>query len=253
MDKSSTIITLLAFQIVVMWHFLPNAEENNNWSFWGKQTHQIGNVKVAVLAKDYPRRLDLIVNKLESHIFKIDINNDGKSDFVAYDEKLMKTFFIKSDFSIIDTEDIFYGDGFSYYWFKDIDNDNFDELFSLIGDEDYSDYKIIKFDKNTWKFAKQMKIEPIIISKSKDYKGIYWGYPWDISTLISSNKKDGIFLYCCTSDYQDGPELIKNGVFIAFEGNPTQGDAIGNFTFLTNKLKLQRLSDMKTQFENYSK
>ncbi len=48
------------------------------------------------------------------------------------------------------------------------------ELFDLSGDEDYSDYKLLKFDPKTWTPSVVFEIQPLIKSLDKSHKGIYW-------------------------------------------------------------------------------
>jgi hypothetical protein len=227
------------------------ANPANSFKFWGNQTRPIEGAKAAGSLQKYPDRIAAMFTGSKYHVFGIDLDNDGQSDFIVFIQSQSKTYFIKSDFSIVDTEDISYDqDGFQYYWFKDIDNDKLDELFSLTGDEDNSDYALFKFDTKTWKLSKKVKIEPVIIAKDRQHQGIYWGYPWDITKLFSSDTNGATRLYCCIADDQsDESEPVKNGLFIAFEGTPTQGDSKGSFGFLKPKLKYRRLDELNFKYK----
>lgn len=221
--------------------------------YWGDSKKPINGSQVAKLLSNYPVKIsDLFTNK-KIHVYSIDLDSDGANDFIIHEDSAFKTCFAKSDFSIIGCEKLGYGDGFRYYWFVNIDGDPILELISLAGDDDSSDYYIYKFDKKTWKMHKRIKIAPVIFSKSKQYRGIYWGYPWDITGLMTSNSDGRTRIFCCISELKEESEDYSGKIlFVAFEGMPTQGDPVGAFNYLKKKFKFMQLDDLKLTYEKVS-
>ncbi len=226
-----------------------SAESINNM-FWGDSKKPIKGAQVAKLLNNYPTKIKNLYGNKKIHVYSIDLDSDGKNDYIIHEDNAFNTCFAKSDFSIIGCERLGYGDGFRYYWFINIDGDPMLELISLAGDEDSSDYYIYRFDKKTWKMNKRIKIAPVIFSKSEHYKGIYWGYPWDITGLIISNPTGPARIYCCISDLKGEVDEVNHKIlFVAFEGIPTQGDPIGSFNYLEKKFKFMNLNDLKLKYE----
>ncbi len=229
------------------------AAESINTPYWGDAKISIRGAQAAQTQVNYPSKIkDLFANK-KIHVFSIDLDKNGKNDFIIHEDGAFKTCFAKSDLSIIGCEKLGIGDGFRYYWFVNMDGDPMLELISLEGDEDSSDYYIYRFDKKTWKMSKRIKIAPVIFSKSKRYKGIYWGYPWDITALITSNSTGPARIFACISDLKDIDEVNHEILFVAFEGIPTQGDSAGSFNYLKKKFKFMNLNDLKQRYEDISK
>ncbi|MBC7465405.1 MAG: hypothetical protein H7256_05380, partial [Bdellovibrio sp.] len=112
-------------------------------------------------------------------------DQDGKPDFIAENTKDDETCFIKSDFSIKSCEPISYTKafGFNYEFFTSNGKNNTVILLDLSGDEDSSEFTIKEFEEKTWKLKTVATVLPIVDSKTKAHKGIFWGYPWDITGL----------------------------------------------------------------------
>ncbi len=221
--------------------------------YWGDAKKPIAGALAAKLLSTYPKKIKDLHGNKKIDVYSIDLDTDGKNDFIIRERDAFKTCFAKSDFSIISCENLGYGDGFRYYWFVNIDSDPMLELISLIGDDDYSDYNIYKFDRKTWKMNKRIKIAPVIFSKAKNYRGIYWGYPWDITKLITSRTSGTIRIFSCISDLKNNDEGdVRNILFVAFEGIPTQGDPVGHFNYLEKKFKFMNLDYLKLTYEKVS-
>ncbi|SLJ84283.1 hypothetical protein [Psychrobacter sp. DAB_AL43B] len=74
----------------------------------------------------------------------------------------------------------------NHHLFIDVDNDNQKELISIRGYEDGSDAQIAKINFNKKSLDTLFYFNPIIYSNDK----YYWGYAWDIDSLIINNQKE---------------------------------------------------------------
>lgn len=243
-------ICYTAVVLVILAISSSSAWQSNDNRYWGGQTKAIKGAQVAERVDIYPRKIQELYGNKKIHVYRIDLDKDGTPDYIAREESGFKTCFVKSDLSIIGCERLGYGDGFQYYWFVNIEGDPMLQLISLVGDEDSSDYCIYRFDKKTWRRNQRVRIAPVIFSKSKQYKGIYWGYPWDISGLVSKRATGANGLYCCISELKKIDEESRDTLFVAFEGLPTQGDFTGHYTYLEKKFRFQNAKDLKQYYED---
>ena len=116
-------------------------------------------------------------------------------------------------------------------------------LLDLSGSEDDSDSALKTFDPKTWKLKKITEIYPLIESDSRDKKGIYYGYPWDISSLPTKSV-DGETAIRVTFDHNIDEEPFMGssshdttkGPAILFKGKATQGGPRGDYDQLRNQL-----------------
>jgi len=227
------------FQVVYAGEY----SETQNDRVWGSSTTGIG--KGLLLAK----RLDVIEPKIQKlfpgkkiKVFTIDLNSDGRVDYIVPEDKAFRTCFVDADFKLRSCEKLGIGDGFAYYFFAKLDNEPMLKLFELSGDSDESDYKLYSFDPKTWKLNLVFKIYPYIYATDKDHKGVYWGYPWDITGITLKNDKGEIKFLGISG--KDKDEATRKSVYenkILFNGIPTQGHP---YTKLQEKFKLMSLKEM---------
>jgi hypothetical protein len=162
---------------------------------------------------------------------KVDFNGDGKQDFICEmmpDQPSKATsieFWITSELRTYKTK-AKYGQDFDYFWFINLDEDKEPEIFTANGYEDGIDYAIYDQDLQTQTETLVAYINPIIIEDSK----LFWGYPWDISGMITKKDKQTIFIKASLDhDIQrDGeitiPDPTKKFPAVFFYGHSTQPD-----------------------------
>jgi len=181
--------------------------------------------------------------------YSIDLDQDGKRDFIAENKTEWETCFIRSDLSIAGCEklNISLADGFSYMYFAPEAASGMLVLIDLTGDEDSSAYVLRRFDKATWKMDRGLPVIPLIDSRARGRKGIYWGFPWDIRSL-PARVRDGKTEIRATFEHgiQDEGDAAPpaRSVAILFDGIATQGDATGPYDRLRSKLDFVPLSNV---------
>jgi hypothetical protein len=239
--KSTLRVLIIAAAI---FGFAPAGAFAQNEQFWGSSTERLkGNLKVAERVPNVPEKIAKQFSNKSVRVFSIDLDSDGKPDYIVVVDKEFQTCYFDSSFSKRHCEKRGVGDGFSYYYFVQLDDDPMLELFDLSGDEDYDDYKLLKFDPKTWTPSVVFEIQPLIKSLDKSHKGIYWGYPWDI-TDIPLQRAGSNFQIKVT--FTEGPNSNSadeepRGPKILFEGIPTQGDAVGPYTAIEQKFQWKSL------------
>lgn len=185
------------------------------------------------------RRIDSYPDFLKSEIpgktisvYSIDLDSDGHDDFIVQHNNAFRTCFVKYDNSRRSCEKLGVSDGFAYYWFAQLDNSPMLELFSMEGDEDWDDYWLYAFNPKTWARVKLLKIAPVIVARKNDskYKGVYWGYPWDVRGLYLRKEGAKILIRAHLDFQRIQPEAGHLQLpAIYFDGLPTQGDPAGPF------------------------
>src|ERR1700738_1512060 len=222
----------------------PARASTQNEHFWGSSTRQLrGNLKVAERVANVPEKIAKQFGNKTVRVFSIDLDSDGKPDYIVVVDKEFKTCYFDSSFSKRHCERRGVGDGFSYYYFAQLDDDPMLELFDLSGDEDYSDYKLLKFDPKTWTPSVVFEIQPLIKSLDKSYKGIYEGYPCDITDLPLQRSGSNIQIKMTFAE-DPNPDPVSEkprGPKILFEGKPTQGDAVGSYSAIEKKFQWRSL------------
>jgi hypothetical protein len=222
----------------------PARASTQNEHFWGSSTRQLrGNLKVAERVANVPEKIAKQFSNKTVRVFSIDLDSDGKPDYIVVVDKEFKTCYFDSSFSKRHCEKRGVGDGFSYYYFAQLDDDPMLELFDLSGDEDYGDYKLLKFDPKTWTPSVVFEIQPLIKSLDQSYKGIYEGYPWDITDIPLQRSGSNLQIKMTFAE-DPNPDPVSEkprGPKILFEGIPTQGDAVGSYSAIEKKFQWRSL------------
>ncbi|WP_123773901.1 hypothetical protein [[Flexibacter] sp. ATCC 35103] len=186
-----------------------------------------------------------IKEKIES-VESIDFTGDKVADYIcktAIDTSgIGNEYWISSEYKTIKKVK-YYGDGFQYRWFINLDNDPEPEMFETNGDEDGADYTITDQNLVTGKDKTLLYINPVIIENNKKY----WGYSWDVKNIMARKKGNNIELFCSLSHQiiRDGneefdPEFQKIMPALFFTGHHTQES--GNLVIKDEKwLTLQEI------------
>lgn len=185
------------------------------------------------------------------NFYTVDLDQDGKLDFIAENLKDEETCFIKSDFKIKSCEPINYskGYGFNYEFFIPNGKNNPMILLDLSGDEDSSEFSLKEFDDKTWKIKTVTSVLPLIDSKDQAHKGVFWGYPWDI-TGLKTKVEAGEVKVLALFDHQidtDDSGSPSPGPAILFEGTATQGEKTGPHNKLKSKMTYMSFTEIKKQ------
>lgn len=183
-------------------------------------------------------------------IEEIDFDGDGIKDYICKsipnDEGQQKEYWINSNFKIIKNK-VLYNDGRLYRQFINLDEDKEPEVFEVEVFEDGADYVILDQDLKNGNDKIILYYNPVIIENNN----YYWGYPWDV-TSIMTKKENGKVKLLCSLDHQiirDGNEEIapkdqKQLPVIFFHGKHTQEsnvDKISNIKWLTLKEIVKRI------------
>lgn len=250
MSRAAALALLMSVMGAVLWSGGAQAAPGDD-AYWGDAKHPIIGAQAARALAQVPDKLKPLIKGHAVSVYSIDLDRDGAPDFIVRYHAGFKTCFVKSDLSIMHCERLGYGDGFRYYWFVDLAGDSMLQLISLEGDEDYSDYHLYHFDRATWRMASWMRIAPVILSESPHYKGIYWGYPWDITALVTAPGKNGTRIRCLPTDKARDQldEEAEDAMFVAFRGKPTQGEPSGFFNYLQGKFKAMGYQELKRYYQ----
>ena len=218
--------------------------------YWGSSTKALsGNLKLAERILP-PKKIQEEFPKHEMKVFSIDLDQDGKADYIITFDSIPKTCFVDSTFKIRSCEARGKGDGFVYYYFAQLDNDPMLELFEFEGDEDYSDYKLVKLDPKTWKTSVLFNIKPWIITMQNQNKQVVWGYPWDIEDIAVKEKNDNILVPVNLTEMDFDIEMdtdFKKYRNIFFTGTPSQHFPPKNPDIALNNLQYLLLKQITPQ------
>lgn len=117
-----------------------------------------------------------------------DFNNNLIDDYIylAYSEKLsdFREFWVQDNSQLFLTLNNLPSQ--NHHFFIDVDNDNQKEIISIRGYEDGSNAQIAKINFDNKSLDTLFYFNPIIHSNDK----YYWGYAWDIDSLIINNQKE---------------------------------------------------------------
>lgn len=121
-------------------------------------------------------------------IIREDFNNNLIDDYIylAYSEELsdFREFWVQDNGQLFLTLSNLPSQ--NNHFFIDVDNDNQKELISIRGYEDGSDAQIAKINFDKKSLNTLFYFNPIIYSNDK----YYWGYSWNIDSLIINNQKE---------------------------------------------------------------
>lgn len=220
-----------------------------NDKFWGSSKKEIGaGLQNAERLYKIPAPIRKLFLKKNIKVFTIDLDSDGKRDYIISETDAFRTCFADSRFHLKSCEKIGQGDGFSYYYFVKLDSDPMLKLFDFSGDEDYSDFKLYSFSPKTWKLQFLSEVHPYIEVEDKEHRGIYWGYPWDITGIRLMKNQRGIhFFGVCEKFKDDMTGETGCAAKILFRGTPTQGEENGSYTDLKKRFKPITLKQMLSQ------
>lgn len=176
--------------------------------------------------------IDFTGDKIADYICKTPIDTSG----------IGNEYWISSEYKTIKKVK-YYGDGFQYRWFINLDYDPEPEIFETNGDGDGADYTIKDQNLATGKDKTLLYINPVIIEDNKKY----WGYSWDVKNIIARKNGTNIELFCSLNHkiIRDGneesdPEFQKIMPVIFFTGHFTQES--GNLVIKDEKwLTLQEI------------
>ncbi|KQO22980.1 hypothetical protein ASF10_11590 [Flavobacterium sp. Leaf82] len=168
-----------------------------------------------------------ITEKIES-VESVDFTGDKVPDYICKTTidtlGIGNEYWISSEYKTIKKVK-YYGDGFSYRWFINLDHDPEPEMFVANGDEDGADYTIMDQNLVSGKDSILLYINPVLIENQKKY----WGYPWDIQNIIARKNGSNIELFCSLNHQiiRDGneesdPEFQKQMPVLFFTGHHTQ-------------------------------
>lgn len=176
-----------------------------------------------------------IPQKLKEQISKSLIINNFEKENIDNDERGQEYIITASDSSATNIYEFWFKNNslihefkypwveINYKWFVNLDEDRENEIIRAQGFEDEIDYVVYNIENN-----KQIPIlyfNPILIDK--DYPNTYfWGYPWDIDSLIIQNKKIYVSLNDSGLINADHP-IPKTQIeipYIFFRGHTTQSN-----------------------------
>ena len=224
----------------------------DNPKFWGsyKTQEPLEGLQVARRLSEVPEELAKRYPPSRYNVYAIDLDGDGKPDFIVENKTEWETRFVKSDLSrdSFNKLNVSLSDGFNYMFFVRLERGRLLTLFDFSGDEDYSDISLREFDPKTWKLEKLMPVIALMDSKSAERSGIYWAYPWDIRGL-STSASNGEILIQATFDHKIAAGQEERSApgtpAILFWGTATQGDKTGPFDSLRSKLRFMSLAEIK--------
>lgn len=245
-------VTILFMIILILTAALSAFSQDN--AHWGTSRKPVGgDLQFAKNMDSVPAPLTKIYSLKKHNFYSIDLNSDGKKDFIVEHKEKKKTCFIDSSFEKKSCEDFSiatYGSGFRYMFFAQLDNSLMLELFDLEGDEDYNKFFLKTFDEKTWKLKTLLPIYTLLESKSPERTGTYWAYPWDVEGLKLQNSKGTIqimatFKHDFTVDPMvgDSREHLSDPALLLY-GTATQGNKTGYYDKLGKKMKWMSLKEI---------
>jgi hypothetical protein len=175
-----------------------------------------------------PLKLKQYLKDSINYVEEIDFTGDNIPDFICkmkLDSAGMgDEYWVSSNFKKIKKLQ-YYGNGFHYRWFINLDHDPEPEIYEAIGDEDGADYTFVDQNLKTGKDKTLLYVNPVIIENDKKY----WGYPWDIKDFQARTDGKTVELFCSLkhSVIRDGNEVTlpphqKQMPVVFFKGHPTQ-------------------------------
>jgi hypothetical protein len=182
--------------------------------------------------------------------YAIDFDGDDELDFLVYiknetsDEPIAFELWYASSFKLVKRVPKYISD-YDYKWFINLDDDPEPEIISAYGFTDGVDYSI--YDQNLAKGSDILlfRFNPVLIDSSNKQKEYYWGYPWDVTNIITRVENEVIRIRSSVNHdiirdaYINIPKWQQTLPVIFFEGKTTQPDieveAIRKVRWLTLK------------------
>jgi len=165
----------------------------------------------------FPNELSKKVTGQINSVVTVDFTGDGNKDFLVTmksEDKHNYEFFeywITSDFGIFKKKKKF-NDGIQYFQFVNLDRDPEPEIYSAFGYEDGINYGFFDLDMKLGKEELIFYFNPVINEDKKSY----WGYPWDISDLITRTAEGTVQINCSLEH-----RIVRDGNIIFPEDQPT--------------------------------
>ncbi len=226
--------------------FASQAKSAQNQEVWGSSgAKPQGNLKQALRVAEAPKPITALFPKKAIRVFSIDLNSDSKQDYIVTMDR--QTCYVDSSFKKKGCEKRFIQGGFVHYYFAQLDEDPMLELFEFLGDEDMSDYKLLKLDATSWVPRKILEFDPYLKAAATDsaHRGIYWGYPWDITDLPVKKEGSSLLIQALTAPPEKpAPGDSSSSVGILFDGVPTQGGKQGDHDEKASRFKWVSLKDL---------
>ncbi len=86
--------------------------------------------------------------------------------------------------------------GINYQWFVNLDNDPEPEIISASGFEDGVDYSIYDLNVHDYTDSLLFRFNPVLLDSSVKSGTYFWGYPRDISHILTRDKNSKLEIYC---------------------------------------------------------
>lgn len=146
----------------------------------------------------------------------IDLNGNGKRDFIVTTETIDEQQYRYLEYWILDNSRILkkkerFKGGRQFSWFVNLDNDPELELFSASGYEDGIDYAFYDLNLSDGSEELLFFFNPIIIEGNN----LHWGYPWDIHDIYVRTMKNGRQLLGSIDH-----KIVRDGVVTLPEDQP---------------------------------
>ena len=177
----------------------------------------------------YPEPLTELFKGEISSICKVDFTGDNQDDYLVLMTSEDKNQYVQNEYWVTSEFLLFkkikrYNEGIRYFHFVNLDDDPELEFYLAYGYEDGIDYGFFDLNMKTGEDKLLFYFNPIILEDGVEY----WGYPWDISNIMSRYHVDRIQLFSSTNHdiRRDGmitiPEDQQILPAIYFEGHSTQ-------------------------------
>ncbi len=215
--------------------------------FWGRATSDVtGDLRLAKKIKVIPAGLLKNYPQKKYNVYAIDLDSDGKEDFIVESKKEWETCFVSSDFTKSSCEKLnaAIADTRYYFFFSQLDSLPGLELFQMSIDEMDSEELLKTFHVKSWKFETLLAVQPVVDNK----KTIKAALPWDITGMYIEKNAGDIRLQA-TFDQKnepiqlDGYEQYKNVPAVMMTGAPTKGTRT-EFKDLKGKMKWLTLKEL---------
>ena len=139
----------------------------------------------------------------------IDFNGDNKLDYIVlfknqtwqsnFTEPFAFEWWYTSNFKVVKKVPKYIVD-YDYRWFINLDKDPEQEIVSARGYADGIDYSFYNQNLINGSDTLIFTLNPVLLDSSNKLKQQYWGYPWDITNIIT-RIRDGKIQIRCSLDH----------------------------------------------------